>query len=160
MVYTTKEDCKTILWGLSTDDKDDAYETVTDKNDVVIFRQLDTGKDFVHNGGEWYEFTEGGGSGGGGGGGGAFIVNGAVEGSTITLDKTWNEINAAASSSSVVIKVVDIGGMEGLVVYAPLTTTLVNSGQYVVACLVAIDSISVMAFTTTSADGYPVAQIG
>ena len=71
MISVVKDDGKSIVYAKSTDDRDDALAAVTDKNDVVIFREMDTGKDYVYNDGDWYEYTEEGGGGGGGGGGGS-----------------------------------------------------------------------------------------
>ena len=150
MIYTTKEDGKTILWGMTTDDKDDAYETVTDKNDVVIFRQVDTGKDFVYNEGEWYEFAE---SGGGGGGGGALIATTNIQ--TGALDKTWNEINDAdlafVSINEPTLKATGF-----------VAITVPSENAYFVGAISYSDTetgMGMLHFTTDSADGYPVIQV-
>lgn len=66
MISIVKDGSKTYIYCLSTDDKEDAYEAVTDKNDIVIFREMDTGKDYVFNDDELYEYDFGEGGGGGG----------------------------------------------------------------------------------------------
>lgn len=70
MVYLIKDNGKQILYGLSTDDKDASLDLVTTKTDVIVYREVDTGKEYIYNTGEWYEQA---GSGGGGGGGGGDI---------------------------------------------------------------------------------------
>ena len=64
MINIVKDNGKSILYGLSTDNKSDAIALVTDKNDVIVFREMDTGTDYVYNSGQWYEFDLGGGGGG------------------------------------------------------------------------------------------------
>lgn len=149
MVYVTKDGQKTILWGKSTDDKDDAYELVTDKNDVVIFREVDSGKDYVYNDGEWYEFAES--SSGGGGGGGAGVLVLSMDPQTQALNKTWNEINDAKFA------VLPLTIADDTFIYVLAHIAVIEEGYIVdfVTALSPAPATTVRALTNT-ASGYPV----
>lgn len=85
----------------------------------------------------------------GSGGGGAFIVNATMDGDTMTLDKTWKEIDDAILTSPVFV-VVDVSG-SGVSSKASIfvAQTSVLNGSYVVI------TYNEVQFTANSENGYP-----
>lgn len=76
------------------------------------------------------------------GGGGVLIANKSIEDTTITLDKTWQQIY---DSTYTITLLSDEGEKD----FYPITCAYVSDGTYYVE---SADSIT---YTTDSADGYP-----
>ena len=98
----------------------------------------------------WYkEIVDAIGSGGGGGTGGGVLVVG-VDRQTMTLDKTWNEINSAFFA---VLRVLD----GSIVQYNFIVSTGYGEDSYYVEFVsITGDGTVIIHFQTDSADGYPV----
>lgn len=79
-------------------------------------------------------------------GGGVLVVHGAIDGATMTLDKTWQEIYDADAA---LLRYTPPEGGES---FAMLLTIYEESDLY--KCTFTADNA--ITFTTDSADGYPV----
>lgn len=112
----------------------------------------DNGKTLVVDNGEWAI-----GSGGGGGTGGGVLVVG-MDLETMTLDKTWNEINSALFG---VLRTQE-DGVHYLYILGTTYKERVGGGTDYSVNFASItqDGTSIVEFVTTSADGYPVANMG
>lgn len=87
-------------------------------------------------------------------GGGVLVVNGTWddEGTTCTLDKTWQEIHDGGFG----VVASDVGDGIGYY-YISSISSMPFSGQYVVsACSLSSEGVSQLNFSTNSASGYPV----
>lgn len=107
----------------------------------------DDGKTLVVDDGEWTI-----GSGGGGGTGGGVLVVG-IDMQTMTLDKTWNEINSAP------FVVLRVQADDNIVQYNSITgcSHYADTGNYYVEfASISQDGTAIVQFHTNSADGYPV----
>lgn len=87
-------------------------------------------------------------------GGGVLVVSGEMSGSTLTLDKTWNEINNASLAV-----LFNIGGDTKIIM---ICCEIVGAENDYRARFTSIDSEAPFAFTfsATSADGYPSYSMG
>lgn len=86
---------------------------------------------------------------GGGSGGGVLVVNGTIDGNTMTLDKTWQEIHDAGAA---MLKF-EISSAQN---FAWLLAVAIEDGAYVCEFMGGNN----IDFTTDSADGYPSATMG
>ncbi len=111
----------------------------------------DNGKTLVVTEGVWAL-----GSGGGGGTGGGVLVC-TLDMQTLTLDKTWNEINNANFS----VVIMEMGSEKYL---CPIVYTTSSGGYTVAVASPNVESTSVvfekLTFTAGTADGYPVMEQG
>ena len=82
-------------------------------------------------------------------GGGVLAVNGTIDGNTMTLDKTWQEIHDAGAA----ILKFEISSDQYI---AWLVSVVIDNGVYVCE-FIGSNNID---FTTDSADGYPSATMG
>lgn len=90
-------------------------------------------------------------SGGGGGGGGGLVINSVTSGSRVTLDKTWEEINAVFSAAKPCV--VKWGTAEDSVHYVVMACEHTSdSASYGVTVW---NGFSALSMTTNDADGYP-----
>lgn len=82
-------------------------------------------------------------------GGGVLVVNGTIDGNTMTLDKTWQEIHDAGAA---MLKF-EISSAQN---FAWLLAVAIEDGAYVCEFMGGNN----IDFTTDNADGYPSATMG
>lgn len=91
---------------------------------------------------------------GGGGGGGVGVLEVSIDMQTMALDKTWNEINSAPFA---VLKIETGGRFE----WYTIVSMLSDEGNYLLSfAMPAAPDITFLEFSTDSADGYPVLDMG
>lgn len=87
-------------------------------------------------------------------GGGVLVVGGEMSGSTMTLDKTWNEINNAS------LAVFSGGGDSKIIMICCETVGAENDYRARFTNIDSEETPYVFSFSTTSADGYPSYNMG
>ena len=134
------------LVGLSTDSK----PTGVSVGNGWTFIEMDTGKVFFYNAEdeEWLEFA---GSGGGGGQGGSNVLVVGINMATMTLDKTWQEIKDADFA------IIEVKNNEHLKQITYINKIADAEASFTVSATLGNETLD---FAATSADGYPVAQLG
>ena len=111
-------------------------------NQLPKVTSTDNGKILVVDGGKW-------GKGENSGGGGAFIVNATTEGSTMTLAKTWKEIDDVILTTPVFVVANETEGGISSKSSIPVVSTSGEVGLYTVI------TYNEFSFTTDSENGYP-----
>ncbi len=86
---------------------------------------------------------------GGGSGGGVLVVNGTVDGATITLDKTWKEMYDAT------VPMFISASVEGYKKMLPVVGVLNMAGYVVQAIDAGFNNVVLYEFGTIDANGYP-----
>lgn len=115
----------------------------------------------LKNNREWSEFSMAGGGGGGSTGGGVMSIRATVDGQSVTLDKTWQQIYdhiAAGGFAVTYLTTPEVGIAQTM----PITLAEYSDDTYYVYAIQYASNGSVTAniFDTNSTDGYPFMAIG